>query len=461
MMLKTSLLPYQKTAVDKLLRLKIGALYMEMGTGKTRTALEIIKLREQKIECVLWLCPCSVKTNLRADIDKHSSDNGIIRIEGIESMSGSVRLYQELIALAEDGTTMLVVDESNLVKNHYAIRSRRIISIAEKCKYRMILNGTPISKTEADLFSQWYLLDWRILGYRSYWSFAANHLEFDERIPGKIVRTLNIDYLTQKIAPYSYQVKKEECLQLPPKHYRTYYFSLTDDQQRHYDEIADEMLFDLDELQPTTIYRLFSALQSIACGRMVTEHKGNIKTAPFFTDHNNDPRLQALMGNLKTMNGKCIIFCRYTHEVLTVAEKIKKVYGNDSAVVFYGDIPQKNRQENLRLFSEDNRFMVANKNCAGYGLNLQFCSQVVYYSNDWDYATRVQSEDRVHRIGQEDDVTILDLCAYDTIDERIIKCLSRKEGMVSAFKQKIGTASKDELRKWLKGLEDTDGKTIH
>ena len=68
--LKTQLYPHQVAAVEKLKRVKVGALYMEQGTGKTRTALELIKLRLDagKINSVIWLCPCSVKQNLKNEI---------------------------------------------------------------------------------------------------------------------------------------------------------------------------------------------------------------------------------------------------------------------------------------------------------------------------------------------------------------------------------------------------------
>ena len=204
MILKTNLMYYQEVGVAKLLPLKIGALYMEMGTGKTRTALEIIVRRyeKEKLDKVVWLCPCSVQGNLKADLDKHSDGwQDIICISGIESLSSSVRIYSELLSTITR-KTMLIIDESNLVKNHLAIRSRRIVALAEHCKYRMILNGTPISRNETDLFNQWYILDWRVLGYQSYYAFAANHVEYDD-VTHRIRRTLNTDYLVSKIAPYS------------------------------------------------------------------------------------------------------------------------------------------------------------------------------------------------------------------------------------------------------------------
>lgn len=125
MLLKTRLYEYQSKAVDKLSKLKVGALYMEQGTGKTRTALEIIKnkMSKGKVEVVLWLCPCSVKNNLKEDIIKHTgelpTENNII-IRGIESLSSSDRLYLQLLELVKIYKVYLIVDESNLVKNKLA-----------------------------------------------------------------------------------------------------------------------------------------------------------------------------------------------------------------------------------------------------------------------------------------------------------------------------------------------------
>ena len=85
-------------------------------------------------------------------------------------------------------------------------------------------------------------------------------------------------------------------------------------------------------------------------------------------------------------------------------------------------------------------------------LNSQFCNYVIYYSNDWDWATRSQSEDRVHRIGQNRNVHIIDICAADTIDQRISNCLWRKENLVDSFKREIERQKdKQSLRKWTNG----------
>lgn len=427
---------------------------MEMGTGKTRTASELIYRRivSGKINKVLWLCPCSVKPTIAAELKKHiDGDMDIFRIEGIESLSSSIRLNVQLLKYVQENNVFLIVDESNLVKNHRAKRTQNIERLAGYCKYKLILNGTPISKCEKDLYSQWHILDWRILGYQSFWSFAANHLEYDERIPGKINRCLNVDYLVRKIAPYTYQVKKSECLELPKKTYGRKYYELTDAQAFHYNCIKDSFLMQVDEMDSTTIYRLFTALQHVLSGNRVSDDASKpIKTEPFFKRPEDNPRIQLLMDLISRTDEKIIIWCKYTHEIKSIADLLRKEYGDTSTVKFYGEISRKQRIVNVAKFENSARFFVANKTCAGYGLNLQFCSYAIYYSNDWDLATRNQSEDRLHRIGQKDNVHILDVCADNTLDERILDCLIRKENLLNSFKYEIERLkNKQDLGRWL------------
>ena len=158
MKLKTDLLPYQKKAYDKLKKIKVGALFMDMGTGKTRTALELIKKRvdEQKIDGVIWLHPCSIKMDLERNIATHSdlAETGELVMCGIETLSTSIKENLRLLELVSKKNMFLIIDESSLIKNPYALRSKNILQISELCQYKLILNGTPVTRNEADLFNQ-------------------------------------------------------------------------------------------------------------------------------------------------------------------------------------------------------------------------------------------------------------------------------------------------------------------
>lgn len=450
----TNLYKHQKVAVEKLLKVKVGALYLEMGTGKTRTALELIskRIEKGKVSHVIWLCPCSVKENLRRDIIKHtgSACNDFITICGIETLSSSIKANIYLRELVETKDCYLIVDESNLVKNHKAKRTERIILLSQMCKYKLILNGTPITRDESDLFAQWYVLDWRILGYKSYWSFSNNHLEFDTRNPGRIVRCLNVDYLTEKIAPYSYQVTKSECLDLPEKTYETIYYDITNEQLENYSYVADTLLLKVDEIHPETIYRLFTALSNVISGFKVNPDTSPIEKEIIFKNPLDNPRVETLLDVVYKITDKVIIFAKYTQEIDDICYILNKTYGEGSAVKFDGKMNLKKREKSINDFSDKARFFVANKQCGAYGLNLQFCNYIIYYSNDWDYGTRIQSEDRCHRIGQNKNVHIIDICAADTLDERILSCLSGKKHLVNWFKDELNNAKdRTDLYEWL------------
>lgn len=455
MELKNKLLFHQREAVEKLSKIKVGALFMEQGTGKTITALELCRMRleQGKIDRIIWLCPCSAKQNIKQEILKHAPDEILdkVTICGIETLSSSDRANVYLLDMVQAYRCYLVVDESLLVKNPMALRTKSILRLAERCTYKLILNGTPISRNEADLFSQMYLLDWRILGYRSYWAFAANHLEYDPNIKGKIIRCLNTDHLARKIAPYSYEKKKDECMTLPPKRDHGIPFHLTKEQWEHYEFVADELLLQLDEIKPETIYRLFSGVQAVACGRRVTFlNNDHMRSAPFFKDPRDNPRIQELLDLIDRINDeKCIIFCTYQSDVAQITELLNQIYGENSAVPFNGTLPGRKRGKAVESFRDGARFFVANRKCAGYSLNLQFCSNVIYYSNEWDLATYLQSQDRVHRYGQTKDVHIWEIYAAGTIDEKIQRSLLRKENLLVSFKEKVGLMDMQKIREFL------------
>ena len=439
-MIKNTLLPHQEKAVEKLKGIKVGALFMEQGTGKTITAATLCDMRisKGKVDRILWLCPCSVKENLKVELEKQCTDDFLekVIICGIETLSSSIRANIRLLELVTTYRVFLVVDESLLIKNFQAIRSRNIQRLADKCQYKLILNGTPVSKNEADLFGQFYILDWRILGYKSYYSFAHNHVVYDDDIKTKEVGMKNTDYLAKKIEPYTFQVLKKDCVKLPNKTYTYRYFELTDEQNRMYDYAFEELMEKVSEFKPETVYRLFTALQDITSGFKVVVNGNHIESSDMFAIPYDNPRVRKLLSTVYD-DRKQIIFCKYTKEIDDICNVLSDRYGNDNVCRMDGTLSLKRRDVEIQKFKDYGMFLVANRTCAGFGLNLQFCSTVIYYNNDWDLATRLQSEDRVHRIGQTEQVEIIDMCAENTIDETIAKCLGRKENLLYYFKSEI------------------------
>ena len=119
----------QLNAVEKLRKYKVGALFMEAGTGKTTVACELIKSVEN-IDLILWLVPCQIKENLMVELDKLGLTN--YNIVGIESLSSSDRIYLETLKLVEKAKKPFIIcDESLKIKNWDAKRTQRIIEIGK------------------------------------------------------------------------------------------------------------------------------------------------------------------------------------------------------------------------------------------------------------------------------------------------------------------------------------------
>jgi SNF2 family DNA or RNA helicase len=124
---------------------------------------------------------------------------------------------------------------------------------------------------------------------------------------------------------------------------------------------------------------------------------------------------------------------------------LNKQFGEGSAAAYYGDTPDSERQQIVQRFQDPHsrlRFFVGNPATAGYGLTLTAADLVIYYANDFNLETRIQSEDRAHRIGQKNNVTYIDLISEGTIDEKI----------VDALRNKIDISAKvlgEEARQWL------------
>ncbi len=465
----TELMPWQVAAVEKLKPTRVGGLFMEMGTGKSLCAIEIVRQRAHKIDRVVWFCPVSLKDTVRLEILKHTDcgPGDVYQFDdrttaetlpapeaarwviiGIESLSSSNRVtFAARQAITEK--TCVILDESSYIKGHRAKRTERAILLAEKCKYRFVLTGTPISQGVEDLFTQMKFLSPKILGYRSWYTFARNHLEYSKHHPGLIVRALDTDQLAAKIAPYVYQVTKAECMDLPGKKHDHRYFKMTKEQQAAYDEAKEELLFQMEleavngeVFKPYTLFRLFSVLQQIACGfwnhRITngwTIDPNDTYEFRTFPDNRLDTMLDLISDTIPT-GEKIIIWAKFRYDIRRIVSALRDIYGPDSVAVFTGYTKQRDRQAEVEKFRGPARFFVSTQSCGGHGLTLNEAHHVIFYSNSFKYAERQQAEDRCHRMGQEQEVRYYDILGPG-IDDKIWESLSRKENAVDAFRREV------------------------
>tara|TARA_Y100000289_G_scaffold44610_1_gene44535 strand:+ start:333 stop:1769 length:1437 start_codon:yes stop_codon:yes gene_type:complete len=474
---KTEPYEHQKDALKKCWNKEAFAIFAEMGTGKTKIALDnaCILYNKGKIDRLLVIAPKGTYMNwVEQEIPTHVPDyiekdilawkpnitekyemqlKAIRNVENfklkifvmnVESLSTKKGCYYAKLFLT--GKSMMIVDESTTIKNPQAKRTKNVLGLAREAKYRRILTGSPVTQSPMDLWAQMDFLDPEILGQSSFYAFRTKYaVMITANAAGgthkyqKIVKFRNLAQLGNLVSPHSYRILKKDCLDLPEKTFTKRIVELSEEQQKAYNEMKTSAITVL-KGQPSTAVNVLTQLirlHQITCGHMKTDDGEviNLKNS----------RLEELMQILSETTGKAIIWANYIHDILNIEAAIKKEYGPTSYCTYYGATKQEDRQRCIYDFQNkknDCRFFIGNTQTGGYGITLTAASTVIYYSNNYDLEKRIQSEDRAHRIGQKNPVLYIDLVAKKTVDEKIIQALRNKVNIAREI-------SGEELSKWI------------
>ena len=214
---------------------------------------------------------------------------------------------------------------------------------------------------------------------------------------------------------------------------------LTDEQQKVYDQMKKMALAELNGKLTTTatVITQLMRLQQITAGHFKS-NDGDVQILK-----NN--RLDELLNVLFEMEGKAVIWAHWRQDIEIIVEAIKKEYGDNSVVTYFGDTSVEDRQKAIKAIQDPTsqvRFIVGTPQTGGYGITLTGASTMIYYSNGYDLEKRQQSEARIDRIGQTKNMTYIDIIAEKTIDERIVTALRNKVNIAS---QVMG----EELKEWI------------
>lgn len=409
---------HQTEAYNKMVQLKHGCLFMEMGTGKTKVAVDLVnsRLQNNQIAALLYLCPVSVKAHIESQILLYGAQLPYL-IVGIESLSSSITAFNNCLNfLREHASVQLVIDEAHLLKNPDAIRSKRVQDIAAKCTYSIALTGTPITQSPADLWGIFQALNPNkpLMGYSSYRKFEKHHLVLGGYNKHQVIGYRNIEPLMQHIAPMVYQISKSQCLDLPTKLFQCRTAIVPQATMDEYQRVKTEMLQKYADTQNANIVlAMFTELQKITT--IGNTHKLN--------------QVQDIYSEAKT---RLVVWCKYRAEVAELKEQFPDAFTLD------GSTPQKQRAGIIDQWSRSEAgILIANIGVGGLGIELTAGNLAVYYSNTFRYSDRVQSEDRFHRIGQRNPVTYIDLWTNTGIDRIIAKCLARKQDLADYVRELI------------------------
>ena len=323
---------------------------------------------------------------------------------------------------------MLAVDESTTIKNKGASRTKNLLKLGKRAVYRRILTGSPVTKSPLDLFTQCEFLEEESLQQSSFWAFQNRYAKMLRRSVGthsfnQVIGYQNLDELNGLIEPFSYRVRKEECLDLPDKVYTKRIVQLTKEQEEAYKTLKGAALAIIEGsmVSASTVLTQILRLQQV-CSGFANMDDGSVKEVP-------TNKIKELLSVIEETSGKVIIWANFVHDLLLIQKELSKVYGESSCSTFYGGTAAEDRQGIVEAFQNPDdplRFFIGQPRTGGYGLTLTEAKTVVYYSNGYDLEIRLQSEDRAHRIGQMNKVTYVDIIAEKTVDEKILAALRSK-----------------------------------
>jgi SNF2 family DNA or RNA helicase len=459
------------------------ALFMEQGTGKTWTILADVErlYAAGKIDALLVIAPKGVHTNwVRREIPAHMDVPIVARAWKSGAGKRETAKLEALFAPREAGEpvplrvlsmnidalntdagmkfamrflracrALLAIDESSRIKTPGNRRTLAAMRLRQMAEYARIASGTPITKAPGDVFAQMEFLESGLLGTTSFRAFYAEYAELmDKEHPmmanmikrnpkmahAQIVKKnvdgtpvwRNLDKLQRYLAPHSYRVLKKDCLDLPDKIYKNVYFDLDPKQQRAYDFMREELRVDLGDGMFETVRALaaLNKLQQITSGFVMLPDR-----EPMYIAEGN-PRLAALMEIAEDAPGKFIVWARFKEEIKAIATGLAML--GFKCVEYHGEVNERDREIAVDRFQGgDADVFIGQPQSGGIGLTLTAAEWVIYFSNDYNLETRLQSEDRAHRIGTTKHVVYTDIVAAETIDEKVAANLQLKKAMAS------------------------------
>lgn len=424
----------------------------DAGTGKTLAALTLAAsyLAAGLVDKIVVLCPASLQGQWREKANQYYPNVEVL-ILSIEANSFNTSLPKMLDKFeALDGKKHLIVDEIHMVKNLSAKRTKNIDRYYKSTCFTGC-TASAIGRNASDLFYQYSLGDRQIIGQENFNSFAKHFLLFGGQDGDRVVAYQNTKQLSERIAPYTFFLKKEQIREtMPKKHYRKVYYDMETRQRQAYAAINGL----INHIQAKTksgyipkekTCQITSFLQKISCGFIPDEGEvqsifGNLGTLGEAAENvskikeisyqQENQRLKAVISIIcEIPNEQAIIWCSYRDEL----EAIMKHPIMHNSRSFTGGMTVKSIQSTIKDFEKGKfQYLIAMQQM-GTGFDLPFISHSIYSTTVFDWIKRLQSEERINRINREGDCYIYDVIARGSIDERIQKVLEYKEEITQIF----------------------------
>ena len=429
---------YQKDVINKALNNEGYCLFLDTGCGKTICGLEIAK----HLGKTLILCPLSViETAWVEDCNNFYPELKIVNCWG-NSKSERIKLlnseadiyvmnYESFKILKHIISNMdfkcMIVDESSVMKNMKSQITTDIMSMIDIIPRRFVLSGTPNPNSNLELFPQIKFVQPELFGI-SYLGWQATYFTQDLTNPHYWYQTdENKEKLFARLSDGSVFLKKEDCVDLPPKVFEVKRFELGKEQKMYYDDMIRDIQDNINEWSKFEFTAKLMKLREIVSGFVINKD-GSITDF----DTNKDKLLESAFEEIG--DKPVIIWCQFQHEVDKLAEKYNGVALTSKT---------KDRDLIIRQFKNGEiKKLFTHPKLLGKGLTFVNCTYNIYYSLSFSYEEFRQSQDRIHRIGQNNKCTYIILQGKNTIDEKIYNCLKRKGNAVDELYMEMGLKAK-------------------
>lgn len=478
-------LKHQMDALNKAYKHNAFALFMDMQTGKSKTAIDLVTAHrmEGHIQAVLVLtkktlrgnfanaladdCPIPYSVYLPFADKPKDFDNWLyskhdfkIMVVGWESLSvGRMPEMCERFLLSHHPTA-IIGDETTYIMTHSAARAKTAEKFARMAEYRYALTGTPASEGPMNLFQQFEFLDPEIIGIGDFYAFRNRYAVMggftpkDGPMRGKptqIVGYQNINELMELIGPYSFQIMKQDVYDLPKKRYEKREVDITKEQRVAYDAVKKSgIIVHGDEV--TTVQNTLETmlrLHQIAGGYTVKPREvkrfdkdGNPKIKIVYdpvelVKPDKNPKILEVMSIVEEARGRQgVVWAVYSTEIAAIVGQLRKMGLRVGEL--HGGTDEVDRQPMIDAFSRgEYDWIVGNAATGGMGYTMMSAEVNVFYNNTHKIRDRLQAEDRSWGQGQTKSGIWIDITANKTVDVTIARAVASKEDLHNYIRKNI------------------------
>lgn len=440
---KTKPFKHQVNALRRFWHEDHMGLLWEPGTGKTKCVIDWTCMLHaaDRASRVMVVCPLSVtgvwedEYALHAPIPYvlHTLDKSDSEVDW-RSTTTALRVLvvnydlawrrEEIIGYFNPD--VVVADESHRIKKPSARRSRYLRRF-NKAPYRAILTGTPAPKSYLDIYSQWVFLNPERFGTRVN-DFKDEYIRYGGFRNFQIQGYRNIEQLKAGIDADAMTLKKEDCLDLPPRTYSRVPVMLEDGAWEAYKTMANELYLELMNGEVSDAKNVGVKIMRLhqITGGWINSDEGNvhqISTAKI--DATRD-----LLEDLFDADERVVIFARFRAEVGAIADLGARF--KVPTYVLSGATRRTDRDDFRRDFQAKAgpSLFVSQIQTGSLGITLHSSHEVIFYSVTYALDDYIQACDRVHRSGQQYKVTYRHLVARGTVDLDLYANLKAKKQMM-------------------------------